>query len=244
MIKHIVVLLIAFGATAIPLRAQDTVQNDRSFWMAMRVGKGFSNVRSFQRWCAQQGVDDVGASAQNNLIGFDLLYNRGRMVYGLSTDFELPSLMVTEPYYFSFAFRGGYRITRHPHLSLKALGGIGVGYAFVRFRNEIPQSLQAAAANYDDPFARAAMLIGRAEVLASYSVPSKQRRTAMAMSPVFYLSAGVSPTIHHGNWNFGETITDIDGNTFNGERVDIPKFYQANWFLTLGVGLSIGRPKH
>lgn len=238
--KTCLISLLIF-TTWLPTQAQDSLATgSNSFWMTMRIGQGSADMSEFQAWCASQGVSDVTRTSKNNSIGFDLLYNHRRMVYGLSSDFEIPSLLTTEPYYFSFALRAGYTLTKtHPSLSLKALAGVGMGFAFVRFQRELPQSLRTIAANYDDPFARAGLFIGRLELLGSYQLKSKPRQKLHPINPVFFVNASVSPTLHHGNWHFGETVQDIDGNTFNGQRVDMPAFYKANWYIGAGLGMVI-----
>ncbi len=203
------------------------------------MGTAQSNVSDFQRWCASEGVSNVSQFSRNTVIGFDILHHRGRMSYGFSSDFELRTFGQTEPYFFTFALRAGYLWMNSGRFQVRSLAGIGAGYALVRFENETPTSLQAISANYSDPFARASTFISRFELLASGNLFANEKRKLANVQPVVFVNAGVQPVMTHGVWNYGETEVDIDGNRFAGQRIDMPRFYKGNWFLTVGIAMGI-----
>ncbi len=213
----------------------------KSFWIAYKMGSAYSNVSDFQRWTVAEGINNVSATSRNTLIGFDMLYNHNRMVYGLNSDFELRTFGGAEPYFFNFCFRSGYTVVDQNRFQTKALGGIGLAYAFVRFENGIPTSLQDIDAKYSDPFARASAMIGRIEIIASYKLEKKiANPNRFPFRLILFFNAGVQPVLVHGKWNYGEMVMDtIDGSSFVGERIDMPEFYKANWFACGGIAMSI-----
>lgn len=216
----------------------------RSFWLVYKMGRGHANVSDFQSWAESEGLSDVPSSSNNTIIGFDFLYNHNRMVYGINSDIEIRSFDQTEPYYFSFTLRAGYTLVQDDRITVKALGGLGAGYANIQFENGEPRSIEELNADYNDPLARASMFVGRLEVIGSYTLGKfKSRNSASGIYPLLYFSAGVTPTLDHKIWRYGEITLDIDSNSnFRGQPIDIPQFYKAHWFVTLGFAVSIGKP--
>lgn len=231
--------ILCFSSLMAAAKYDSTRKN--SWWLAYKAGSNYSNVSAFQRWSSSEGLNNISGTSRNRFIGFDILFNHKRMVYGMNADFDLRSLGRTEPYFFSFAFRSGYTLVDEDRFQLKTLAGIGVGYAFVRFENGIPLSLQDISTKYSDPFARVSTMIGRLEVMTSYNLRSNRSNgNQWAFQPIIFFNAGVQPVLIHGQWNYGETVMDnIDGSSFVGEEIYMPKFYKSNWFVSIGLALSI-----
>jgi hypothetical protein len=238
---HLVFLL--FSLIIQTAKATHDSTRETSWWFAAKIGSAQSDVSEFQRWAAAEGVPGVTQFSRNSVFAFDILYNRNRVTYGLSSDFELRTFGQTEPYFFSFAFRAGYQWYKSERIELRTLGGLGVGYTLVRFENEIPTSLQNIASGYSDPYARASSLIGRLEILASYSFLNRPSRNNPSVKPLLFVNAGAQPVLKHGLWNFGDNEVAIDGNQFAGQRIDMPKFYKGNWFIAVGIAASVSIDK-
>lgn len=237
----LIFLFLFCQVTELAAAKQDSLGTN-SFWIGYKVGSAYSNVSAYQRWTVREGLNNISANTRNTLIGFDMLYNHKRMVYGLNADFELRTFGGAEPYYFNFAFRSGYTVVDQNRFQVKTLGGIGLAYAFVRFENSIPASLQDIDAKYSDPFARVSAMIGRIEALTSFKLQKKTvNHNRSLFQLIVFFNAGVQPVLAHGNWNYGEMVMDtIDGSSFVGERIDMPKFYKANWFACGGIAMSMG----
>jgi len=237
--KKLVAFFVCF-LSALLAEAQSDSTRIRSWWLMYKIGSAQSNVSAFQRWALSEGVGGVSAVSRNTLIGFDILYNHNRMVYGMSSEFELRTFGETEPYFFSFTFRVGYQWLQASRFQVRSLGGIGAGYTLVRFEGQLPASLQNISANYVDPFARASLLIGRLELMASYNLYANPERRLLHFQPLLFVNAGMHPVLKHGFWNYGDSELDsFDGTRFVAQRIDMPKFYRENWFLTLGLALLI-----
>ena len=230
-------LLFASAAEARP----DTTRTS-SWWFAYKVGAAESSIPEFQRWAASQGLIGISSISRNPTFGFDLLYNRNRMVYGLSSDFELRTFGRTEPYFLTFSLRAGYQLVEAGRLQLRSLAGIGASYALVRFENQIPASLQSISSNYVDPFARASTLVGRFELLASFNLYDNPQRKLLQFRPVLFAHVGAQPVFTHGPWSYGDSEPDsFDGTRFVAQRIDMPRFYRGSWFLSVGFALAIVR---
>ncbi|MEN1785941.1 MAG: hypothetical protein AAGF77_12480 [Bacteroidota bacterium] len=193
------------------------------------MGIGYANASDFQQWATNEGLSNIASSSNNTLIGFDFLYNHNRMVYGINTDIELRNFDKAEPYYFSFTLRAGYKWIAQSGFTMKTLGGIGAGYANIRFENGTPRAIENLDEDYNDPFARASMLVGRLEVIGSYSFKaSKGKKRNSGIFPLLYFNAGVTPTLSHYTWRYGEISWDLNrNNNFNGQDIDIPRFYKG-----------------
>lgn len=221
--------------------AQGDSTRVRTWWLAYKIGKSNANVTEFSQWAFGEGLTNISGRSQNTFIGFDILYHRNRMVYGLNYDMELRSFGQTEPYYFSLTLRAGYTLLQRHKFLLKPLVGLGSGFAFVRFENGEPQSIKDLGADYTDPFARASLFVSRLEVMGSYSLgKDKTNKRGFSFHPLLYVTVGITPTLIHGQWFYGETIYDIDSETgsFVGQPIDMPRFYKANWFTGVGIVLS------
>ncbi len=242
--RHFLFVLTFFALLGYATRGQSDSTKIRSFWLVYKMGRGHVNVADFQSWAVSEGLSDVASSSNNTLIGFDFLYNHNRMVYGINSDIELRSFNKTEPYYFSFTLRAGYTLVQEEKFAVKALAGLGAGYVNIRFENGEPRSIEELNADYSDPLARASMFVGRLEVIGSYTLGKfKSQNSTSGLYPVLYFSAGVTPTLDHKNWRYGEINLDIDSNSnFVGQPIEIPQFYKAHWFITIGFAVAIGKP--
>jgi hypothetical protein len=232
-----VILILAISLSA-QLAEADTTRVT-SWWLSVKIGSAQSDVSEFQRWAVSQGVSDVTGFSRNTLFGLDILHQRNRMVYGLSSDFELRTFGKTEPYFFAFSFRAGYHWLHSDRFELRSLGGLGIGYTLVRFEGEVPASLQSIAANYTNPYARAGSLIGRMELLASYNLLKQSPKNQIKFKPLLFVNAGFHPVLKHGAWRFGDDEITMDGNQFAGQRIDMPRFYESQWFITAGVAFTV-----
>jgi len=236
--KTSVILFSLLVITNLAEAGEDSIRS-RSWWLALKIGSAQSDVSEFQRWAAAEGVRGVTQFSRNAVFGFDVLHNRNRVVYGLSSDLELRTFGKTEPYFFSFTFRAGYQWYNSDRFELRSLGGLGVGYTLVRFENEVPNSLQNIASGYSDPYARASSWIARLEVLASYNFVNRSLHNNPSFRPLLFVNAGVQPLLKHGSWYFGDNELGNDGNQFAGQRIDMPRFYKGNWFITIGFAVSV-----
>lgn len=224
------------------MQAQSDSTKIRSWWLAYKMGRSQANVADFQKWATSEGLTNISSLIGNTLIGFDILYHHNRMVYGINTDIELRTFGQTKPYSFSFTLRAGYTIVQQERFLVKTLGGIGIGYVFVRFENEEPRSIQNLGTNYSDPLARSSLLVSRMEVMCSYMLKNKESNRNSGIHPLLYINLGVTPTLNHGAWYYGEITPDIDGGgNFAGQRIDMPRFYQAQWFATVGIAIAIAK---
>lgn len=234
------ILLSTFCLLSLITEAKYDSSRRSSWWIAYKLGSTYTNVSEFQRWANSEGLSNISGTSRNTFIGFDIVFNHQRIVYGFNADFELRSLGRTEPYFFSLAFRSGYTLVDENRFQLKSLAGIGLGYAFVRFENGIPVSLQNISPKYTDPFARVSAMVGRLEAISSYSLGANNSNKRFPFQPILFFNAGVQPVLIHGDWNYGEMIDDtIDGSSFVGEKIYMPQFYKANWFVSIGIALSI-----
>ena len=208
------------------------------------MGRSHAKVDKFKTWAMSEGLSNISSTSNNTFIGFDFLYHHNRMVYGINSDIELRNFNETEHYFFSFTFRAGYTALQRENFTIKTLGGIGVGYANIRFENGEPESIENLDANLNDPLARASMSVGRLEIMSSYTLGKfKSKNSNSGIYPLLYFNAGVTPTLSHNSWRYGEIILDIDdGGDFVGQPIDIPRFYKANWFVAIGFAVAIGKP--
>lgn len=234
------VILLWILATCFTTQAFSLSDSTRksSWWFVYKYGSARGNLSQYKNWATAEGLNNISSFSNSRMISIDIIHNRNKMVYGINTDFELRSFGTSEPYFFSFTFRSGYTFFDNDHVQVKALGGFGLGYVFIRFENGMPTSLQDIATNYTDPFARAALFVSRFEVLTSYRLAKLNRQNRnFGIEINTMLNAGVQPVLSHGGWNFGENEPDIDGSRFVGQRVGIPKFYKANAFINIGLAI-------
>lgn len=241
LVRGIQITLAFVSLLCLPTQAQSDSTKIRSWWLVYKMGSAQANVSDFQKWAASEGLSNISSRSNNTLMGFDILYHHHRMVYGINSDIELRTFGQAKPYSFSFTLRAGYTIVQQERFLVKTLGGIGIGYVFVRFENGEPRSIQNLGTNYSDPLARASMLVSRIEVMCSYRLgKNKVSNRNPGIRPLVYVNAGVTPTLKHGAWYYGEITPDIDGGgNFAGQRIDIPRFYQAQWFATVGIAIAI-----
>jgi hypothetical protein len=226
-------LIAVFTFFCTGLRAQEAAS---SFSVGLKTGSHVTSAPAFQTWAASEGLILPGGNYRNSLTGIDLMYQKRRISYLLSTEFDLPDFSRTKPQLHTFSFQLGYSLTRGP-VEVRAVGGPGLGYSIIRFRTGLPHSLQALPYDPDEAFARSAVWLFRAGLLASYQI-----RTKTWFRPFIYGNAGLHQRLHQSAYYYGETEWSNDGdieNRFNAVKTGIPTFYRRSAFLSLGLGLKL-----
>lgn len=208
----------------------------KSFSMGITAGNSYAKVSELQQWSVAQGASDVSSNAQNRLVGFNILYDNGRVPFYFNTEFELPDLRKSMPYLFSFTFQSGYTWVQHPWVEVKTLAGIGLGYSVMRFRGNTPNALASLPYDHDDAFARAAIFLLRGQLLISHKLPLTKVKH---FQPTLDIAIGFHAPLSHGAYYYGINEEDTDGNYFDAQKVDMPEFFNGNRFLSLGFSVKI-----
>ncbi len=208
----------------------------KSFSMGVTAGNSYAKVSDLQRWSVAQGATDVTGIARNRLIGFNFLYDNGRIPFYLNTEFDIPNLRGSMPYLFSFTFQSGYTWLKNPRMEIKALAGIGLGYSVIRFRGNTPNILANLPYEHDEAFARASLLLLRGQLLISHKLPLTKIKH---LQPTFDLALGFHAPLVHGAFYYGVNEEDIDGNSIAAQKVSIPEFFKGNRFVSLGFSVKL-----
>lgn len=212
-------------------------------WLGMKTGYSQSKIRGLDEWLVSEGLSQV---RQNNtghtLFGFDLMYEAGRIPIGLSPTFHISGRDKQMSFLLDITFQSGYTIIKKDKMNLKALGGIGFGYARMDL-NGVPSSFQSIAVNYSSPYPRLSFLNLRPSLMFNYTPfykPNPNKTGNLHYQPIFYCQTGFNHFFNH-RWKYGEVTNDVinDDNSFSGVPVSMPKLLMNNFFITIGVSFAM-----
>jgi len=215
-------------------------------WLGIKTGISQSKISGLDEWLVSDGLSQV---RQNNtahtLLGFDLMYELGRIPIGLSPTFHISGRDRQLSFFLDVTLQSGYTVIKKDKMNLKALGGIGFGYARLDL-NGVPSSFQSIAVDYSNPYPRLSFFNLQPSLMFNYTPfhkPNPDKKGDLHYQPIFYCQVGFNYFFNH-RWKYGEVSFDnsIDqGNSFSGIPVSMPKILTNNIFVTAGVGFAMQR---
>ena len=212
-------------------------------WLGMKTGYSQSKVSGLDEWLVSEGLSRVREnSASHTLLGWDLMYEIGRIPIGLSPTLHFSGQDKQLSFLIDITLQSGYTIIKKDKMNLKALGGIGFGYALLDV-NGVPSSFQSIAANYSSPYPRLSFLSLRPSLMFSYtprSQPKPDEKGSSHFHTIFYCQAGFNYFYNH-RWIYGEVTNNSinEDNSFSGVPVSMPKLLKNNLFITVGVAFAM-----
>ncbi len=212
-------------------------------WLGIKTGVSQSKIDGLDEWLASEGLSRTYENKVNHkILGFDLMYELGRVPIGLSPTFHLTSQAKQMNFLIDITFQSGYTFIQRDKINLKALCGIGFGYAGIDF-NGVPASFQSIAANYSDPYARLSFFNLRPSLMLSYTPfyqPNPNQKGNIHFQPIFYCQAGFNHFFGH-RWKYGEVSNDVinEDNSFSGTPVSMPALLKNNLFITFGIAFAM-----
>ncbi|HMP99506.1 MAG TPA: hypothetical protein PKC24_06960 [Cyclobacteriaceae bacterium] len=235
-----ILLLITAQCFPLYLAAQNKLQHENEVqtveaWLGFR--RGFSNtpIPDFPVWGATEGLVNLPDRLRNQLIGFDVFLQKGRLPFLFSTELNLPRLLQTYPYLTNISFEAGY-VLLDERVNLRLMAGPGIGVMTIRFVGGIPDSFRNLPYNHSEAIARAHALSLRASLLASYPIfPRKE----IWGKPVLLANLGLQQRLLHSGFRYGEPDFWTFDERFISEPVDIPKFYKRSLWLSVGLAFRM-----
>lgn len=238
-------IVITFILCYFNLSAQTPRKLDsNTLWSGIKTGYSQSKLRGLDEWLVTEGLARTNQNnASHTPFGFDLMYETRRIPIGLSTVFHISGSDTQLSFLIDIVLQSGYTVIKKEKMNLKALGGLGFGYARLDL-NGVPTSFQSIAANYSSPYPRLSFLSLRPSLMFSYtprSQPSTDHHEVLHAYAVFYCQTGFSHFINH-QWKYGEVTNNNinDDNSFSGIPVDMPDFLISNFFISIGVAFAMG----
>ncbi|MDX1902581.1 MAG: hypothetical protein SFU27_00360 [Thermonemataceae bacterium] len=238
-------IIISFILRFSTLSAQTTQQlKSNIIWLGIKTGYSQSKMSGLDEWLVSEGLSQA---RQNNtahrLLGFDLMYELGRIPIGFSPTFHISGRDKQLSFLLDITLQSGYTIIKKDKLNLKALGGIGFGYARLDL-NGVPSSFQSIAVNYSSPYPRLSFLNLRPSLMFSYTPfykPKPDKKGNIHYQAIFYSQAGFNYFFNH-RWKYGEVTYNDDineDNSFSGVAVSMPDLLKSNLFVTFGVAFAM-----
>ena len=212
-------------------------------WLGMKTGYSQSKISGLDEWIISEGLTSAfDKSNGHKLLGFDLMYELGRIPIGLNPTFHFSGQNNPLSFLIDITLQSGYTVIKKDKMNLKALGGIGFGYARLNI-NGVPSSFQSIAENYSSPYPRLSFLSLRPSLMYSYtphSQPKTDKKGKSHFYSIFYCQAGLNHFFNH-SWKYGDnTNNDInEENSFSGIPVSMPKLLKNNIFITVGVAFAL-----
>ncbi len=212
-------------------------------WLGIKTGFSKTRISGLDDWLATEGLSKTNkSSAGSGLLGFDLMYELGRIPIGLSPTFHLTGEDNQLTFLIDITLQSGYTIIKQDKINLKALGGIGLAYAGLNV-NGTPKSFQTIAASYSNPYPRLSALNFRPSLMFSYTpfhLPNPDRKGSLHYQPIFYCQAGLNYFFNH-QWKYGEVSNNSvsDDNSFSGVPVSMPNMLKSNLFISFGVAFAM-----
>ncbi len=212
-------------------------------WLGIKTGYSQSRISGLDEWLVTEGLSKTNENrVGHRLLGFDLMYELGRIPIGLSPTFHLTGQDKQMTFLIDITLQSGYTVIKKDKFNLKALGGFGLAYAGFDF-NGIPNSFQSIAVNYSSPYARLSALNFRPSLMFSYtpnSQPKPNSKGHIHYQPIFYCQAGMNLFFNH-RWKYGESGNNSinEDNSFSGDPVSIPNVLKNNFFIMFGVAFAM-----
>ena len=211
-------------------------------WLGMKTGYSQSKLSGLDEWIISEGLTSAfDKSNSHTLLGFDLMYELGRIPIGLNSTFHFSGQNNPLSFLIDITLQSGYTIIKKDKMNLKALGGIGFGYARLDI-NGVPSSFQSFAENYASPYPRLSFLNLSPSLMYSYSPHGQPKTVTEGKShfyTVFYFQAGLNHFFNH-SWKYGAAANDInEENSFSGTPVSMPTLLKNNFFITVGIAFAM-----
>jgi hypothetical protein len=240
--KKLIIISFILGFSNLSAQTPQKLESN-IIWLGMKTGFSQSKISGLDEWLVSEGLaQSRQKSVGHRLLGFDLMYEAGRIPIGLSPTFHISGRDKQLSFLIDITLQSGYTIIKKDKMNLKALGGIGFGYARLDL-NGVPSSFQSIAANYSSPYPRLSFLSLRPSLMFSYtprSQPNVDKKGSSHSYAIFYCQAGFNHFFNH-RWKYGEVTNDVinDNNSFSGVPVSMPKLLTNNIFITAGVAFAM-----
>ena len=240
--KTLVIIVFVLCFSNLSAQAPQKLESN-IIWLGMKTGYSQTKMSGLDEWLVSESLSQVQQnSASHRLLGFDLMYEVGRIPIGLSPTFHFSGSEKQLSFLIDITFQSGYTIIKKDKVNLKALGGIGFGYARLNL-NGMPTSFQSIAANYSSPYPRLSFLNLRPSLMFSYTPSSQPHSDKIVTSnyyAIFYCETGFNHFFNH-SWKYGEATNNNinDDNSFSGVPVSMPKLLTNNLFITFGVAFAM-----
>lgn len=240
--KIIIILVLFFGFSNLSAQVPQRLESN-IIWLGMKTGYSQSKISGLDEWLVSEGLSSLREnSAGHTLLGFDLMYELGRIPIGLNPTFHISGRDKQLSFLIDITLQSGYTIIKKDKMNLKALGGIGFGYARLDL-NGVPSSFQSIAANYSSPYPRLSFLNLRPSLMFNYTPfykPNPSKTGNSHFQPIFYCQAGFNHFFNH-RWKYGEVTNNSidDDNSFSGIGVDMPDLLKNNLFITVGAAFAM-----
>jgi hypothetical protein len=242
--KKLIIIILFLSYSKIFAQTPQKLESN-IFSIGIKTGYSQSKIDGLGKWLVSEGLSRVNENTTGHmLVGFDLMYELKRIPIGLSPTFHISNQNKQMTFLIDFTFQSGYTIIKKDKINLKALGGIGFGYARLDL-NGVPSSFQSIAVNYSSPYPRLSFLNLRPSLMLNYtpySLPNPNKGGDFHFQPIFYCQAGFNHFFNH-RWRYGEvtsTSSNVnDDNSFSGVPVDMPNLIKNNFFISVGVAIAM-----
>ncbi|NJL15362.1 MAG: hypothetical protein HC913_21750 [Microscillaceae bacterium] len=240
--KKLIIIAFILGFSNLSAQTPQKLESN-IIWLGMKTGYSQSKLKGLDEWLVSEGLSQV---RQNNtghtIFGFDLMYEAGRIPIGLNPTFHNSGSEKQLSFLIDITLQSGYTIIKKDEINLKALGGIGFGYARMDL-DGVPSSFQSIAVNYSSPYPRLSFLNFRPSLMFSYtprSQPKSEKSGTLHYYAIYYCQAGFNHFFNH-RWKYGEVSNNNinEDNSFSGVPVSMPKLLTNNVFITAGVAFAM-----
>ncbi len=217
-------------------------ETSNMIWLGIKTGFSQSDLDGLDEWLTTEGLSKTNqTSIGHGLLGFDLMFELGRIPIGLSPTFHLTGQDVNLTL-IDITLQSGYTIIKRDEFNLKALGGIGLAYASLNF-DGIPKSFESIAEDYFSPYPRLSAFNLRPSLMLSYTPFHRRDADTKGNTHnqvIFYFQAGFNYFFGH-RWEYGEVSNNSfdEEDSFSGVTVNMPDVLRSNWFLSLGVAFAM-----
>jgi len=233
----ILIFFLAFSGLLFPAFAQSdssTRHTRNIISLGIRYGPGTSAAKGFDSWLLSEGLSPNGTEQlRHRVLGFDVLYQRRRIPFLLSTQLQLSSLRNAYPWLFDMSLQSGYSFIQNETWELTGLLGPALGEVYVRFRRGTPNSFGNLRNRYVDPYAKSSFLAVKPSLWLRYSPEWATTKRGHKLS--FQCTASYMRIFSQGGWLYGERDVTREPEGFEGEAVDMPRFLSNNFSASLGL---------
>lgn len=207
--------------------------------LGVRYGVGTTAAKGFDAWLVSEGLSPNGIEQlRHRILGFDILYQRRRIPFLLSTQLQLSPLRNAYPWLFDMSLQSGYSFIQNETWELTGLLGPAIGEVYVKFRRGTPNSFGNLRNRYVDPYAKSSFFAWKPSFWLRYSPDWIQPKRAGMLS--FQFSASYVGILSQGGWLYGERDITREPEGFEGEAVDMPRFLRSNLSASVGLLWSFG----
>ncbi len=230
------------GATSLSAQTPSQIEGN-SIALGIKTGYSQSGTEGLDAWLVQEGLPKADENrVGHTLLGFDLMFELGRVPIGLSPTFHFTGQERQMIFLTDITLQSGYTVVKKDPIELKALAGLGLVFAGWDFQG-IPSSFQSVAADYSSPYARLSAFAFRPSLMFSHK--PKWRTLAdgsrdLHYQRALYFQAGLNYFFHH-RWKYGEVSNNSiqEDNSFSGVPVNMPDVLKSNLFVTIGLAFSM-----